>query len=464
MRCHVASVDARWVRSVLAEIDAVPATTASQQCPEDFLTIDVVLDDSLKSWASLLQANVTAGSDNMARVLVLLVTSFPTVSTGQIWLRNGSSDRLMNFVNFPENAYDARACLAMFCQVLGVDPLSIEEVILTHETLGRAPKLGKKMIVRNFSSPRIIRRPLPFDVGFVESWSDGGPSSDIVRDSDTMPAVAEAIGFHRNECTAGAIIGTPSSNVSSATYVLTAGHPCAHVDAAFCLSGVENSLMKVQHVDHCDPVTFDVERTAFIVMPERRGVVLRAVADISVFSFICDVGIVRTHTKQPQERSPVDFPSGVCWGRDTQVHGYGRHVGRAAAGERYYTCSGWVSVPTDRDPDVRHCLYLARPNTAQLFVGGNSGTSLSMCADDALHSFVCQTVHISRLQDGALFVLQGLTPAVIALHQARELVGNQSLQYVAALPSMAAELPAPTAVPAVAEGAKARTCGNCNIA
>jgi len=220
-------------------------------------------------------------------------------------------------------------------------------------------------------------------------------------------------------------------------YAMTAGHVCANdvpvrsseCDTTGCCS------LKLQYVSHSDHTHYVAGITPIIQLPNYQQT-CRAVADIALFSFQRVTPVRAVSMTQPLGLFEVTFPSDLSW-KQIQLHGYGRQIDDSPGGEREYLANGYVFAPTSRDPleNVRHCLYLAAQTEAMRlsgleYVDGHSGSSVfagpKRCPDPALF---CLPIGERQTQaprpfpeDLSSFAFQGLTPAALALEQARRLL------------------------------------------
>lgn len=461
--CIAAASDIVWVDSLLSEMGAIALPLATSDLPlhpveRGRWLIDVIIDDSdtTQSWESTLrQYRARDGVDTIALLVELLTFTFPTVTAGQTWVTDeptSSARRLMTFVSFPDGARAARDFARVLFRDLSVDPLAIEEVRVEYQQLAFPTPNGKMSITHNAS--RATTRPvLPYEGAFV------GPSGieELLVGAARQPhRITAQCCAHVREASVGAVVSSLQGNVADA-YALTAGHLCAGADvrSAKCdTAGYFN--MPLQYVGHSDYTHFIVGGSPSVASPIV-GHRSAAVADVALFSFRRENSVGSVPTTQPscQLQPFVTFPSRESWNQ-IALRGHGREIDdspEGEVGEREYTANGWVSAPSRRDPSVRHCLYLAgQPGEVHRrlqYMEGHSSASVCAGPRDAptLHSFVCQTVILRCRCTERVFRLQGLTPAVLALEQARLLLQTAGVANVGQLHFV---VPAPSAPPPVA--------------
>lgn len=433
--CIVAASDVVWVESTLIEVGAVPTaldTPDSTGGPmHNCCFIDVVIDDNASSWERGLQQHRSLiDSKRLALLLEILVVSFPAVTAGQVWILDGPESRLLSFVSFPDDARVARDFVNMLYGALDVDPLAIEEVEVQYEPL--AFPMINRIIRVEYGLTRAVERPALAYEGKV--LGVGAGEIDFVTSASRPERIPAMNYVHGLQASVGSVISSQQRSVSMA-YAMTAGHVCANdvpvrsseCDTTGCCS------LKLQYVSHSDHTHYVAGITPIIQLPNYQQT-CRAVADIALFSFQRVTPVREVSMTQPLGLFEVTFPSDSSW-KQIQLHGYGRQIDDSPGGEREYLANGYVFAPTSRDPleNVRHCLYLAAQTKAMRlsgleYVDGHSGSSVFAGPRDAptLHSFVCQLVNVKLKRPGRFqrtsFAFQGLTPAALALEQARRLL------------------------------------------
>ena len=505
--CNVACSDVEWVETVLDEVGATrvdllehdepTAFPAAPMSPESLSNpdacrsntasncssasvscffIDVFVDDraEMLSWIrDLQQQSAREGINKVVLLLETLISAFPGVAAGQAWVHDTPADshcakpdglRLLSFVNFPDDPHSrqgrqhaARSFASMLYRELGVDPLAIEDVTLSHMPLTFPQICG---------TPRRQLNPTPelmtLSPSYLGELFKGVGVAAVKVDVDSNRRVAASVveaqrHEHWRSSTVGAVL---SSGDPRLAYAVTTGHHNfgpGSVLRATC-GALQGDLLELEYVGHCEQHYITPERTPMVTLSQFPTTSWRTLVDVALFSFSNPDRLVPqvfvADQQQPGPPSVTVFPSAGCWGDSYRLIGFGRqidpiydaaagrHYDGAPAGDRQYDSCGWIAAPIRVAPGqfVRLCLYLGRATSTLVYVGGHSGSCLRAVGTTigSLHSFVCQYVHIVSRRSSDQWTLLGLTPAVLALEQARYFVPPekwQCLQYVERAPT-----------------------------
>ena len=419
--------------------------------------IDVVADDDAArpSWISSLRLRLQhAGVDKVALLLELLLSAFPEVSAGQVWVCDGSDDaqlRLLSFASFPDGPrthahtlarppHAARVFVAMLQRELGVDPLAVTEVVVSHDLLA-FPKLGGKVVIAQAPTPAVAEPTLAWK-GFLDAASIGAVVPVAATGGVRMDAHDKRHGAQR---TLGAVVSSLTDDCTVA-YAVTAGHFLDGIERlAACEevaeSGGEPSL-KLEYVGHCDATTLIPREAASVMMPNTEEFRFAALVDVAVFSFKRDCSVAPAPVVQRGDvNAPVLFPSPECWahaGGAVAVCGPGRLITNekmdeapidSPSGDRTFDVCGWMTAAAQLSggKKVTQCLYLSRQTSLLGFVPGHSGGPLyAIMPHPQLHSFVTRNVSLTEVVAAGCVApewsLHGSTPALLALEQARGLI------------------------------------------
>lgn len=437
--CAVALSDVVWLDSVLTEVGAEPLADASLDVPVHSIErglwrIDIVIDDTgtVQSWEDTLwRYSSRDGANKLALLLEIVSSAFPAVLAGQAWVTDDpavGTSRLMSFMRYPDEvlvARPARAFVVMLFRALGVDPHTVEEVSLSSHQLA-FPLLGGKLSTMHGPMQATERPVMPFKGVLVDTTG----AAEYLDGAPVQPRVAMQWCPHFGQASVGAVISSPQGD-SAVAYAMSAGYTCTR---GMWSSTCEKSGcfdIRLHYVAHSDRTDFSVASSPSVASSEL-GKRVPAAVDVALFTFQRVNSVRQLTTTQPiMPFIEVTFPFAKCWSQ-LPLHGHARQIDTSRGDEcdvqnSEYIANGWISAPTAQDPTVRHCLYLASQTKAMHcrgFVEGHSGTAVyaGLRAFPTLHSFVCQTVTLTCISSGRSYQFQGLTPAALALEQARRLL------------------------------------------